>query len=731
MNDLYQPCPCHHERKLKFCCGKEVISQLTRVVELMDGGQRIKAGQALGKAIEQHGYRDCLTTIQFAHEVENRNLDAAEQVVDSYRHENGQTGVYWTMKAILGIESGDLDNAIDHLQSAIETAETPSSILHEAALNLALQLARTGNNIAARDYFGMYSRWTNDPNGAAAHYLRVLRQSLAIPAPLKHDWPLVPIPEGRPWSVGAAQALHWAEQGLWRKALHVLEPLAHQYESDAILWKNVAILAGRLNRPDLYSQAWKRYAQCPGVHPDHLVEAEMISVWMNISDLSEVYEESLLIYDVNDLSGLMEQIATEAQFESLAEENLQPLSFRRDETPKAFYYVPLDLDNHSDKAEAGADSSAASGAAPAALSHEMGVALYGKRTDREAQMVIAVPDMPRVMQRIEALLDKYPQIVRASKQTRSVGQQPKFLLDFAYDRVMGLRRVDRGLAPEQNQSRWEDDFIARLPNYRTQLLGGKSFAEAAADPAWKTRVEALLLTLECEFVTVFDVREAIQRARETLGLPRQEKINPKTVRLQDLSLQQFSRLDFSVMPLRMLAWAVDVAMSMSHVSSLRSLIAEIEQRMETAAEEIQTTMPLASIYLLMAKIEGQVPQALQYLERGERLLAPDAEAQADWLVQAAEVAVGRRFGDKIRVYFEQLYNLAFESEHAYNQLAKLCYVMGMDFKDLAIPNPALNKTTTAEIAAKVAAETNLVPEAAPNMGTMQSKPSKLWLPGMD
>ena len=70
MLDLYQPCPCHLERKLKFCCGKDVVVQLGKVIEMLEGGQRSKAMQVLDKAIESHGHRDCLVSIRFGSEIE-------------------------------------------------------------------------------------------------------------------------------------------------------------------------------------------------------------------------------------------------------------------------------------------------------------------------------------------------------------------------------------------------------------------------------------------------------------------------------------------------------------------------------------------------------------------------------------------------------------------------------------------------------------------------------------
>jgi hypothetical protein len=41
--DAYQPCPCGIDKKIKFCCGAEIIEDLGKIETALDGDQRLGA----------------------------------------------------------------------------------------------------------------------------------------------------------------------------------------------------------------------------------------------------------------------------------------------------------------------------------------------------------------------------------------------------------------------------------------------------------------------------------------------------------------------------------------------------------------------------------------------------------------------------------------------------------------------------------------------------------------
>lgn len=727
MLDLYNPCPCHPERKLKFCCGKDVVAAFSKALEMLEGGQRIKGIQTLDKGIFQFGHRDCLTGIRFALHLEDDHLAEASAICEAYAAENGNNGTAWTMRALLALEGGVAAEAIDHIQSVLETGEPPSSLLFEGILNLAIALGKIGANTAARDHFALYAQMTGDPQAIAGRYLEILRQTLSVPLPVKHDWPLMLIPDGRPWSAAAAQALHWAEKGLWRKAYQVLQPLAVENATEAVLWKNVAILAARLGYHDAELEAWGKYATCPDVHPDHAVEAEFCSL-ESAETFAETYDEVLISFNVSDIDSVLEQAANDPQLKQLPSKLVEPLSIRKNETPQAVFFAPVSLwgDQESVRCFDGSDVQA---------SHLMAVIIYGKRTDRPAQLAFGVSGLPKLLETIDQMVARYPQIQEATRQATVVRKHLKFTQDFAFDRIVGLKRaiVDANLTVDA--ARWENYLLRELPGYRTAFLEGASFAEAVQNPKLRRRVEALLLMLECENTTLFDVRSILQRVRTALGLPAQELLSPKAVRLPELSLHQFTRLDFGQMPVRLLAWAFNTAMAFSNVNALRSLSIELERRLESPAEaeEIKRTVPLAMIYLVMAKLEGDLASVVQLLQKGLGWLPADSRQQCDWLIKAIELTVSRGLMDELPKYLIVLNGLAETDEYCLAALIKVYDILG-------IPAPPVGQVasqTSRPVARSKSPISPLVTNlsvgattiGSPNPPAAPTPESKLWLPG--
>ena len=62
--DVYQQCPCHADKKIKFCCGKDILGDLNQVLSKNKSGQSQAALDQLDRAIKNIGPKDCLLTIK-------------------------------------------------------------------------------------------------------------------------------------------------------------------------------------------------------------------------------------------------------------------------------------------------------------------------------------------------------------------------------------------------------------------------------------------------------------------------------------------------------------------------------------------------------------------------------------------------------------------------------------------------------------------------------------------
>jgi hypothetical protein len=464
------------------------------------------------------------------------------------------------------------------------------------------------------------------------------------------------------------------------------------------------------------------------VSSDHAVEAELLGLRLSDVFAEESYAESMQIYTVNDLPGLLAQAATDPRMERVDDRDLQPISARRDETPLALLFAGVPL-SPTRAAEEAADGAGAQD------SHVIGLALFGKRTDRPAQMLVGAIQLPAVTRRLQEVLDTYPQIDPQPIESRVLGKQAKFLADFSAERLLGLKRADQDMAARKDCRHEVEYLLQNLPAYQTPLLGGHAFAEAAQLPQWQRRVEALLLDLESHFSQTLDIRPTIAELRQRLGLPSRGLINPKSVRLPELSLEQFSRLDFAQMPAKMLAWATNIALTYANINGLRSLLAEIERRIAAADPEI-LNLPLAKLYLFLGKIEGLPERGSACLLEAEKYFPEDLHERCDLLVRAIEVSAGRRLHEPLLRYFALLTDLAVRDDYCFAAYVKISGALGLELPDPVanVPTHAprsgpqvLGRAVRSPAAISVAGAAETSADSGPAAPTGESK---LWLPGM-
>jgi len=218
-----------------------------------------------------------------------------------------------------------------------------------------------------------------------------------------------------------------------------------------------------------------------------------------------------------------------------------------------------------------------------------------------------------------------------------------------------------------------------------------------------------------------------------LGLFFRALINPKSVRLPDLSLEQFSRLDFSQMPGKMLAWASNTAMNFANINGLRSVVEEIERRVAAGDQEVRA-LPLADMYLFLAKVEGLPSRAVACLAEADKHQPQETHARCDWLVSAIEVSVGRRLGDPLIRYFSLLSEMAALDDYCFAAYVKMGSALGLEIPEpllkarrMGLRPPLQSALTTAE-APGMAATENGPPET--RAAATPAGESKLWLPGM-
>lgn len=747
--DLYQPCPCHQHRKLKFCCGKDVVAQIAKTVELLEGEQRIKAMEHLDKSLQQYGYRDCLTMMRFGSALENKDYPTATRIKEGYEAENGINSIGRSMRMVLCLETDrDTSAAIEAMQDALESTppdQTHSTLMCDALMSLALHLHVEKQHVAARDHMGLHIALFGQTDQRGHTILESMMASMSTHLVLKQDWPLLPIPEGFPWSKAAAQAVHWAGQGRWRQALKVLQPLADANPDDHGLWKNCAILATRLNYVEQSLVAWRRFAACSKTSRDHAIEAELLVFLLGNAADDDHISTTEVTCEIEDFSALVGHLRQEpliAEF-GLSENPSEPIQ----ENADRLFFSLVDKPVSQDAAQVQTLENTQYRLAALTITHST--------PDQPAMLKLVAGKTAAINNAVDPFLDSLPYLRKESITEEFNASVPKMIWDFNFEWLVSAN-LNASDSSDLFEKLWPEFLCKTFPEYQPKWLEGNRVAQAVKIPHLCRRVEAFLLLLKSRTECSFDSAPGVDAVREVLGLPPEGKINPKTMRLEEMSLFQFARLDFSQMPNPMLAWAFDAASKVSNRFALQAIYAEVRDRLAKDEVEILSTFPIASLLLILGVTEPHKLRSRKYLEEGRTFLDQlDRLDKGRWLLQACRVAKKQEIFDLFVEFFQEAGQTCLAEPEMRKHFFELCSSLGIDLSQglsgkaspassgriiqatNRLDGAGLESSAAATLAQVTNGGSNLLIENAASGGggftdnPSPTAPSKLWLPGME
>ena len=80
--DAYQPCPCGIDKKIKFCCGAEVLGDLGKIEDALSGEQRLGALDLCNKLLSVKRDRPCIHMYKAMVQLGMREVAPARQTVE-------------------------------------------------------------------------------------------------------------------------------------------------------------------------------------------------------------------------------------------------------------------------------------------------------------------------------------------------------------------------------------------------------------------------------------------------------------------------------------------------------------------------------------------------------------------------------------------------------------------------------------------------------------------------
>lgn len=508
--DLYQPCPCHAEKKIKFCCGKDVVSGLNEVLDRHGSRQTAAALDNLDRLIAQHGPKDCLLLTRSQLLLAMGRIEDAETSVRQFLERNTAhslalerlaTVLAAQQKTVAGWEA--LQDAMDHLPDA----NVPISFANGFRY-VGMALLSEGCVLAARRHAHLALKLEeSDPArdqllGAVESYARALF--------LRRDFSIERLPDDAPetpWKKRLINAFRAQNRGQFRKSIQLIERALEVSPGEPVLLKAAVAATSTHPDPDRFVAANRAIANHPGFSQPERVEAELLAQYFERRDSARMVDMILGTLVVRDFEAVREKMLG---LDRLMETDPPEVPDDREETeppPRGAFGI---LDRPGLKQVTDQTGHAE---IPCVQGQ---VLLFGRQTDREA--------------RLETL---FPQTTAGTAAYEWLKQQLGGLVSDGGETVVGQREeeeermrvawhlpenVDR--RTHERLTRERQFHVAReiLPDSTFLALGGRTLREAAADPAGAVAAHALIYGLELQHDGPEWGAEWGQTIRDTIGL---------------------------------------------------------------------------------------------------------------------------------------------------------------------------------------------------------------------
>ncbi len=718
--DSYTLCPCGSNKKIKFCCGKEIAAELDRLQRMLKGDQKLAAKQKVEDLLKAHPDHPALLAFQAQLALGTDDLETAKRTVARMLAIDPNNQMAYAYQVIITLmEKGPLE-AIEKLQDLLERFHELGQRSYEALLLVGQSLIQT-HPMAARGHLQLAVSLTGAEEKSAVQLLLGLNRAEAVPLVLREPVVLKMPPQQVTWRIEFEHAMQPLGRGAWRRAASALEDMSYRVlDEPAILW-NLGVFRAWLAQNDKAAEAFRSFAKIRQLPFDDRVHAEALAQLLLPKQPKTAQVE--LEYELTDVERAMELLLSDDHFVPQNEATFADL----DPRPKAHMVM---LNQPKPKWDPG-DEPLAANELPIVIAV---VRVYGKQTTRPARLVlIALEPLDRPV--AEALLkDRLGELLKPEPlgtvrtpvphhRLLHIGVYlPDHLTD--YDLVNRLDREGRVL---NALSRWRE-----LPCPYADDLPPE---EAVKEGKWHVPLSAdlTIVELETEHAPFWD---RFDQLRQEIGLPMPTPVDGTAVELETIPPHRLHRLLVDKISDEKLLVAYRRAYAVNFRAALRRILPEILSR-----EPLHEKVDMVEVYDLMSELSVSTDDALKYLEKARKLATTTGESPAQWLIDEAAIRLRRGEVDRFVALLHEIQSRYIKEPGVPQLLLQMLSEFGLVTPDGRIMIPTMPGAGASPASPVVAATAPTgateppggvwTPDAPAASEPSGEGKSKLWIPGQD
>ncbi len=694
--DPYSPCPGGTGKKIKFCCS-DLPAELDKIQRMLEGDQRAACLEHIESIEDKYPDRACLLSIKAMLQGQLGSEEKATATIARFVEKFPDNPVALAEKATLSAAQEGATLAVDVLQDALEKcADQIPSAVYDAVGAVAQSLLADNHLLAARAHLALQIGMGGAKDEHPMSLLIQLNNSARLPLLAKQDFALWTAPDDALWKNVFVSAMEPALHGAWRQAVKNLVELAAKVGDWPAIWHNIAVLRSWLADTSGAIEAWRKFAQ-QSVSLDDKAEAEALAQLLD-ADSVDLVDLVMITYAAIDVD------ACQALLMASPRAPQMPLDLSRlgseDEPPPKGAWWLVDREIPPSGKDLSFDR------VPMIVGH---VFLYGKQTDRDARLELVAyrTELAPAKAAVEEIVGTAvgaPSAEEVESQSAAV----QHLLSWNW-------RFPDDTPPEKRllliDAKRADVLLNRWTALPQKLLSGKTPAEAAGDEKFRVPLLASILLLELatqQSGATFDFNQL----REKLQLPTLGTIDSKSGRLADIGLARLARLDVKGLSDEQLVQFYQAADHFRHIAAIKSLAHEV-----IARESLDSKLDKSEVYGILAQVDSDTDQALEYLELARKVAEKNKNSTAPW--DLAELALRITRGD---VAEADRVLTHIRNEHL--REPGVAQALFQILADAGIIGPDGRPTAAAAAAAGAEAPGIVVPG-----GAATAEPGKIWTPG--
>lgn len=722
--DAYQPCPCGIDKKIKFCCGAEVLGDLGKIEDALSGEQRLGALDLCNKMLAARHDRPCIHMYKAMVQLGMREVAAARQTVDEMLKISPGNPAGLALAAMLDCQEDRVEDGVEKLQQALEAQGGKLvNTVYEAIGVVGRALAAAGESIAAQAHLFMQVGASRGQDQGAMMALLDLEGSGEIPLAVQGTLSLSP-PDANT-SLAAADvaefnaALRLAETAAWAAAARKFEDLTKRGPNEPALWKNIGVLRARLLNNGVAIDALKRYASFAAVPRDLAVEAMALANYLSEPSDVDFVNEVTAIYTVTDASALKEQILSSKRVENLP---VDPAMFQdTNEPPPMAAFLVLDREVPASAANLSRDN------VPKVMGE---VLLFGKQTDRDARIEFVTVKTSDYDARVKALQDAVGKFLGAKQGEEITGKMAAVAAALSINwRFPDETPLD--LRKRLIQEHRTQILLSIWPNLPMGYLSDKTPRVAVADPAGQTTVAAIILTMD---LAEPDENPDYNKLRRSLGIATLEPIDPEGLRAVSLTPAQQTRLIVSKLTDDDLVALYRRAAMLGAPRLVKKLAKEIVAR---ASLDSRPEISKAETYEILSRLTTDPDEALANVLKAQEAAKAKGESPARYLLVEFTHRLRRREEAEAQRVLKTITSKHMREPGIAQAVYSLLAQLGLIEIDPATGRPVMTGgmpvgAVPGAVPAPASASALWTPDqGAPPAAAAGPSKSKLWVPGMD